>query len=114
MKWTMQNHKGFYTSFMSTAMHMHGTGQLEKWELLRRRENKTLIIAGSNNPIVVAKELYEDAREALGDKLDWRVLEGAHGITIMRSKEIVDALCESWQIRGSVSDGQSLAMKEVM
>ncbi|KAG4438032.1 hypothetical protein IFR05_006491 [Cadophora sp. M221] len=102
MKWAMQNHKGFYTSFMSTARHMQGTGQLEKWKLLRRREDRTLVIAGSNDSIVVAEELYEDVREALGDKLDWRVLEGAHDITILKPKEIVDALCESWEIRGSI------------
>ncbi|KAL2072387.1 hypothetical protein VTL71DRAFT_11730 [Oculimacula yallundae] len=99
MKWTMESHQGFYNSFLSTAQHMQGSGQLGVWKLLRSRPNKTLIIAGSKDPIVVADELYEDATEALGDKLDWKVLEGRHDVTIMRPKEIVDELCRSWDLR---------------
>ncbi|KAK0106398.1 hypothetical protein ONS96_004029 [Cadophora gregata f. sp. sojae] len=101
MNWAMQNHKGFYTSFMSAAKHMHGSGQLERWRLLRDRPNRTLIVAGSKDPIIVSEELYEDAVEALGDNLDWKVLEGAHDITITRPKDIVDAICDSWQLEGT-------------
>ncbi|PVH73702.1 alpha/beta-hydrolase [Cadophora sp. DSE1049] len=112
MRWTMQNHKGFYTSFMSTAKHMHGTGQLERWRLLRDRPNKTLIIAGSNDPIIVADELHEDAVEALGDNLDWRVLEGAHDITIARPKEIADAIFDSWQLEDMPIKPDSVMTKD--
>lgn len=98
MRWTMQNHKGFYNSFMSIAKHMHGTGQLERWKLLRDRPDKTLIIAASHDPIIVAGELHKDATKALGDKLDWKILEGDHSITITRPKEIVEAICHSWRL----------------
>lgn len=98
MQWAMQNHVGFYNSFISAARYMPGTGQQELWKRLQLRKDKTLIIAGSEDPIIVAEELREDATKVLGEKLKWKVIDGAHDITITKPKEIVDEICRTWKV----------------
>jgi len=98
-QWQIQVHAGFCTSFLSTLRHFPGSGQHQSWRRLRLREDKVLVIAGSNDTIVHAEELKEDATKLLGpDKLEWRLLDGAHNIPTTHPGEIVNEICSFWKI----------------
>lgn len=98
-QWQIKVHEGFFTSFMSTARYAPAAGQHESWRRLGLRKEKTLIIAATNDPIVDPKELKEDATEVLGaDKLEWRLIEGAHDIPVTDPEKIVSAICDFWGI----------------
>lgn len=71
-----------------------------------------MVIAESNDPVVVAEELYEDANKAMGERLEWRVLEGGHDVTIRKPREIVDGICEAWEM-GYVGSGVESVLKQI-
>jgi len=75
------------------------TGQNVAWKRLGLRNDKILIIAGSKDPIIFHEELKEDASEALGnEKIDWRVIEGAHDFPITDADEVVANICKFWRL----------------
>lgn len=98
IQWQIQVHAGFLNSFMSTVRHALEIGQPEAWKRLRLRKDKILIIAASHDPIIKAEELKEDAMEVLGaDKLEWRLIDGAHDIPITDARKIVSEICGFWK-----------------
>jgi hypothetical protein len=76
-------------------------GQKKRWMLLQLREDKALVIAGTDDPIISTKDL-KDAIEAIGvEKLESRLIEGAHNMPDAASREIVDEICEFWNMERS-------------
>lgn len=98
-QWGIQNNAGFFTSFLSTLTHFSATGHQESWKRLRLLRGKTLIIGGSTDPIVNAEELKEDSIKLLGaDKLEWRLIDGAHDFPATDPDKVVNEICGFWGI----------------
>jgi hypothetical protein len=60
------------------------------------RKDKIFIITRSSDPIIKAKELKEDVVGA--DKLEWRLIDGAHDIPTSDPGRIVNEICSFWKI----------------
>jgi hypothetical protein len=68
---------------MSSVRYAPVSGRQAAYERLGLRKDKILIIAATHDPIIVAKELKVDAEGLLGpEKVEWRVIDGAHDIPI--------------------------------
>jgi hypothetical protein len=84
---------------MSTVREAPAQGQHEAWKRLRLRKDKILVIIGSSDPIIKAKELKEDVLELVGaDKLEWRLIDEAHDIPTSHPGRIVNEICGFWKI----------------
>jgi predicted esterase len=84
---------------MSTIRHAPAQEQQESWKRLWLRKDKILIITGSSDPIIKAKELKEDVLELVGaDKLEWRLIDGAHDIPTSDPGRTVNEICSFWKI----------------
>lgn len=99
MQWHIRVHAGLITSFMSSVQHAPTMDQQESWKRLRLRDDKILIICASDDPIINARELKEDATAVLGaDKIEWRLINGTHDIPTTDSDKIVKEIWEFWHI----------------
>jgi len=100
IQWQIQVHPGFCSAFVSSARHAPAARQHESWRRLGLlRKDKILIFVASHDPIIVAKELKEDATKVLGaDKVEWRLIDGAHDIPATDSGKIVNEICGCWEI----------------
>ncbi|RDW82433.1 hypothetical protein BP6252_03545 [Coleophoma cylindrospora] len=98
VQWHLQQHPGFVRSFMSSVRYAPITGQDAIWKKLALREDKTLIVAGTTDPIIIANEIKEDAERVLGDKLEWILLSGAHDIPVVDSETICGHIAKFWAL----------------
>lgn len=98
VQWQLKEHEGFVHSFMSSIRFAPITGQQEAWKRLGElRQDKILIFAGTKDPIIFVEELREDAIEALtAEKIDYRVIEGAHDFPIVSAEEVVEKIWDVW------------------
>jgi hypothetical protein len=82
---------------MSSIRFAPVTGQQESWKRLGLRPDKTLILAGRTDPIIIPQELRPDAESLLGrEKVEWRLIEGAHDFPITESGRVVGEICGFW------------------
>lgn len=73
------------------------TGQQATWKRLGLRPDKTLFFAGRTDPIILPTELKSDAEELLGEeKVEWRLIDGAHDFPITHSAKLVDEISTFW------------------
>ncbi len=57
------------------------------------------MIVATEDPIIAVEELREDATAVVGaDRIEWRVVDGAHDIPVTAPSEIVDAVCTFWGV----------------
>lgn len=69
------------------------------WKQLGLRADKTMIITGAEDFIIVREELKEDADEALGvGKILWKEVDGAHDFPITNADEVVKHICQFWGV----------------
>jgi hypothetical protein len=95
--WHIKLHQGLIDSFKSTIRYGPIFGRQEAYNLLGQRQSKTLVMGGTIDPIIIADQLKEDIVAAMGDdKVEWRLIEGAHNIPYTNSKEIVDIISKFW------------------
>jgi pimeloyl-ACP methyl ester carboxylesterase len=95
--WQVKNHKGFVPAFISTMRHAPIHNQQARWNVIRENIERRAgplrevwLVLGETDPIVVADEITEDARAALGDYVRVKTLEGAgHEVAIERADDIV-------------------------
>ncbi|KAI9732074.1 MAG: hypothetical protein M1818_007669 [Claussenomyces sp. TS43310] len=100
VRWQLRAHQGFVHSFMSSIRYAPIVGQHESWRRLGLRDDKTLIFAGTTDPIIYVEELRDDAEATVGkDKIEYRVIEGAHDFPITNADEIVGIVCDFWGIQ---------------
>jgi pimeloyl-ACP methyl ester carboxylesterase len=94
--WQLDEHKGFVHSFMSSIRFSPITGQ--DWTKLGLRKDKTLIIAGVRDPIIIAAELKKDAEEFLGvEKVEWKAIDGAHDFPVTNADEVANEIWQFWE-----------------
>jgi hypothetical protein len=95
--WQLEDHIGFTHSFMSSIRFAPVTGQQATWKRLGLRPDKTLFFAGRTDPIIIPTELKSDAEALLGkEKVEWRLIDGAHDFPITDSARLVDEMCAFW------------------
>jgi pimeloyl-ACP methyl ester carboxylesterase len=99
VKWQLRNHRGFVPAFLSSIRYAPITGQEDNWRRLRdATSNKILLIAGTEDPIVLAKEVREDAEKLLGKgRVVFHEVDAAHDFPVTDSVEVVDAILEFWE-----------------
>jgi hypothetical protein len=96
-EWQLRNHNGFVKSFISSMRYGSIRGQQETWKKLGARPDKVLIVAGSEDSVIDAGELGEDALEAIGESnVEWRVVECGHEFPVSRGKEVVEIIGDFW------------------
>jgi hypothetical protein len=82
---------------MSSVRFAPVTGQEAAWKRLGLRADKVLFFAGRTDPIIIPEELRPDAEALLGrEKVEWRLIEGAHDFPITDSGRVVREICEFW------------------
>ena len=82
---------------MSTVRFAPVTGQQAVWKRLGHRPDKVLFFAGRTDPIIIPQELRHDVEELLGrEKVEWKLIEGAHDFPITDSGRVVRDIVEFW------------------
>jgi pimeloyl-ACP methyl ester carboxylesterase len=124
--WQIDHHPGFIPSFISSIRYAPIHGQQARWEIIgyrlsrqrimrrdtiqageaKRKEaersglerGKVLMILGERDPIIVAEEVEEDAKEVFGeDGVDIRVVKGTgHEVPIERADEVASLIEQFW------------------
>lgn len=98
IQWQIGNHQGFVKGFISSIRHSSIENSHEGWTRLSIRNDKVLVIAGTTDPVIIAKELYEDAEATIGDRLDFREIVGGHEFPVTDADKVVDIVSEFWGI----------------
>jgi surfactin synthase thioesterase subunit len=96
--WQLEAHEGFVHSFMSSMRWAPIIGNDVTWQRLGRlRSDKILIFAGAADPIIIAPELEADAKRLLSpDKVQWKLVDGAHDFPTTHSEELAREMCAFW------------------
>ncbi|KAF2109310.1 Alpha/Beta hydrolase protein [Lophiotrema nucula] len=99
--WQLQHHQGFVPAFISSIRHAPIHNQHHRWrvigERMRKREGflkHVDFVLGARDPIIIADELQEDAKEVLGEEfVRVDVVEGSgHEVPIERPDVVVKAV----------------------
>jgi pimeloyl-ACP methyl ester carboxylesterase len=116
VQWQLDNHKGFIPAFISSIRHAPITNQHASWakigeRLSTQKENsadqhamsnglwrsKVLMILGRTDPIIVSKEIEEDAIGCLGrGNLETVIIDAGHDLAITKPREVVSAVLRFW------------------
>ncbi len=98
VEWQIRHHgEGFIKSFVSSIRYASISGNRETWKKLGLRKDKVMIIVGSEDSVINARELYEDSIDAIGkENLEWKVVESGHEFPMAKPDEVLEILCEFW------------------
>lgn len=97
VQWQIDNHEGFTKSFISSLKHSSIEEKHETWRKLKTRKDKVLIIAGTTDPVIIARELHEDAAGTIGqENIEWREIQSGHEFPVSHADEVVDMISEAW------------------
>jgi pimeloyl-ACP methyl ester carboxylesterase len=105
--WQIQHHAGFVPAFISSIRYAPIHGQQHRWRLIGEYMKESAVsggsgegaglkevhlILGETDPIIVADEIVEDAKEVLGQEyLRLTVMKGVgHEVAIEKAEEIAD------------------------
>ncbi|KAK5126751.1 hypothetical protein LTR85_009685 [Meristemomyces frigidus] len=113
--WQIDAHPGFVAAFISSIKYAPITGEHGRWKLIGSRqvaqktssqpekkqalkEDKVLILLGKQDTVIVADEVDDDARKAMGDdNVEVVKLEGGHDLPIVHAQGCVDAIAAFWK-----------------
>lgn len=96
--WQIKHHKGFVPAFISTIRHGPVHHEHARWQVIGENIDRhegllkeVWFVLGEDDPIIIADELTEDAKAALGeDNVKIRLVkEVGHEIAIERAEEVV-------------------------
>ncbi|KAG9237606.1 alpha/beta-hydrolase [Amylocarpus encephaloides] len=100
VRWQLEFNRGFVRSFVSSIRWASISGHAKTWGKLRdlRDGVKVVILVGRTDPVIVATELEEDAKAAIGqEKVEWRVMEGGHEFPITQPDAVVEEIDGVWK-----------------
>lgn len=98
LDWQLQHHKGFVPAFISSIRYAPLYNQHHRWGIIRENLEKksshmkeVWFVLGEMDPVVVAEELMEDAKQILGEEhAKFRLVKGVgHEIAAERADDIV-------------------------
>ncbi|KAJ5032612.1 uncharacterized protein L3040_009209 [Drepanopeziza brunnea f. sp. 'multigermtubi'] len=100
VSWQIQHHAGFVRSFVSSMMFSAIESPRPLWGKLGQRHEKILILAGEEDPVILAAELREDAEDAIGsDKVDFRIVQGGgHEFPMNMPDATVREVIQFWDL----------------
>ncbi|KAL6705862.1 hypothetical protein ACN47E_006322 [Coniothyrium glycines] len=96
--WQIKHHKGFVPAFISTIRHGPIHKEHSRWQVIGENIDRhegplkeVWFVLGEDDPIVIADEITEDAKAALGeDNVKIRLVkEVGHEVAIERAEEVV-------------------------
>jgi pimeloyl-ACP methyl ester carboxylesterase len=110
--WQADAHPGFVSSFISSIQNSPISAQQHRWQIIASRlneqrsnpndsvaakqglrEGKVLLLLGDKDSVIVAEEVGEDAKEAMGDvNLKTEVLAGGHDLPIASVESCAKAI----------------------
>ncbi|KAI5198174.1 putative alpha/beta hydrolase [Aureobasidium subglaciale] len=106
VSWQLANHAGFVPAFVSSIQHAPVSNQHASWKAISDRqqlppsqrllEAKVLLLLGKEDNVVVAEEMQEDARNAMGDKVDIRILDGGHELPVTDATIVATTISHFW------------------
>lgn len=120
--WQIDAHPGFVTAFISSIKHAPISGEHERWKMIGSRqaaqkasaqpekipvlkEGKVLLLLGKQDSVIVADEVDEDARAAMGDEnIEVVKLEGGHDLPIVNARGCGEAIIAFWNT-GNATNG---------
>ena len=98
--WQLLHHPGFVPAFISTIRYAPIHDQHDRWRILRKHIEqgsttslcKVHLVLGETDPIILADELVEDAKELLSeDLLDVEIIKNVgHEVAISHADEVSD------------------------
>jgi pimeloyl-ACP methyl ester carboxylesterase len=115
--WQADAHPGFVSSFISSIQNSPISAQQHRWQIIASRlneqrlnpndsvaarqglrEGKVLLLLGDKDTVIVAEEVGEDAKEAMGEvNLRTEVLAGGHDLPIAGVESCAKAIGEFLQ-----------------
>jgi pimeloyl-ACP methyl ester carboxylesterase len=110
VQWQLRNHDGFVHSFLSSIRFASITGKEENWHRLKdARGDKVCLIAGRDDPIILAQEVREDAEALLGaDRVHYYEVHSTHDFPVTEADEVVDDILDFWNIHGAAATSTAL------
>ncbi|KAI5208446.1 hypothetical protein AUEXF2481DRAFT_6133 [Aureobasidium subglaciale EXF-2481] len=92
VSWQLANHAGFVPAFVSSIQHAPISNQQDAWKAIadmqhlppsqRLLEAKVLLLLGKHDNVVIAEEMHQDAKKAMGHVVDIRILHGGHELPV--------------------------------
>ncbi|RMD42189.1 hypothetical protein DV735_g2955, partial [Chaetothyriales sp. CBS 134920] len=96
----VDHHAGFPAAFMSSFRYGPIRNQEPLWEKvgqhLTATNSKALVVLGERDGIIHTEEIREDAARVLNNQVEFRVLDAAHDVPIVRGDEIVTHIWSFW------------------
>jgi pimeloyl-ACP methyl ester carboxylesterase len=102
----LDNYPGFVYAFMSSIRYGPVRYQHDRWRIFGEhltRQNqangtnkKVLIVLGRNDPIIIQKEVEEDASDVLGGNVEFVSFDAGHEVPVTKGEEVVKAIVEFW------------------
>jgi len=103
----LDNYPGFVHAFMSSIRYGPVRYQHDRWRIVGERltrqnsengtKKKVLIVLGAHDPIIIQKEVQEDAMGVLQGNVEFAVFEDAgHEVPITKGEEVVKRIIEFW------------------
>jgi pimeloyl-ACP methyl ester carboxylesterase len=116
VSWQISDHVGFIPAFMSSFRHGPIYNQHAVWAIVGSRlseqklhpadkaarkqgllKSKVLMVLGATDPVIVAEEVIEDAKEVLGEgNVEIAVLDAGHEVPITKSAEVAEVIWRFW------------------
>ncbi|KAH0338359.1 alpha/beta-hydrolase, partial [Aureobasidium melanogenum] len=106
VSWQLTHHAGFVPAFVSSIQHAPISAQNSSWKSIAARqllspnqrllESKVLLLLGKDDTVVIADEMSEDAKEALGDAVDIRVMDGGHELPVTDANVVAQTILDFW------------------
>ncbi|EXJ65366.1 hypothetical protein A1O7_01707 [Cladophialophora yegresii CBS 114405] len=102
----LDNYSGFVHAFMSSIRYGPVRYQHDRWRIFGEhlaRQNqvngtnkKVLVVLGRNDPIIIQKEVEEDANDILGGNVEFVGFEAGHEVPVTKAEQVVRTIVDFW------------------
>lgn len=104
----LDHHPGFVPAFISSIRNGPIRHEHDRWRIIGERlrraneaegstRNKVLIVCGATDPIIIRRELEEDATEVLGGNVEFVVLDAGHEVPVTKGDQVAEAVLDFWR-----------------
>jgi pimeloyl-ACP methyl ester carboxylesterase len=103
----VDHHPGFVAAFMSSIRYGPVREEHQRWRIVGERlgrlnqeqgiNRKVLIVCGEHDPIIIKKELEEDATAALLGNVEFATFDAAHEIPVTKGDLVAQTILDFWE-----------------
>ncbi|OAP54940.1 hypothetical protein AYL99_10640 [Fonsecaea erecta] len=107
VQYQLDNYPEFVAAFMSSIRYGPVRYQHDRWRVFGEHLNrlneekgaqkKVLIVLGANDPIIIRKEVEEDATEVLSGNVEFDVYDAGHEVPVTKGDQIVAKILDFWK-----------------